>query len=85
MKEKYSCHNTLTKKQFFLLMIVPLLIGIIITFTSLAHAEWNKKDDPRLLQSPQRQGWVPVGERDLSSFLTKPQENLEKSLKTAER
>jgi hypothetical protein len=45
------------RKRFFLLMIVPLLIGFMISLTSFAHAEWNKQDDPLLNQSPSKQGW----------------------------
>ncbi len=82
MKEKCICKSKLTQKQFFLLMIVPLLIGMMITFTSLAHAEWNKKDDPLLLHSPQKQGWALVGEEDLFPTLPKLQD---KTLKTASR
>ena len=63
-------------------MIVPLLIGMMITFTSLAHAEWNKKNDPLLLQSPQKQGWALVEDWDSSSSSMISQE---KKLKTAFR
>lgn len=62
MKSKAIQHQTFSKKQFFLLMIVPLLIGFMITFNSLAQAEWNKNDDPLLLQSPQKQGWAKFDE-----------------------
>ena len=82
MKTKCLYHNTLTQKYFFFLMIIPILIGMAITFTSLAHAEWNKKDDPRLVQSPQKQGWSLVGGQDLSSHSMKLQD---KNLKTAAR
>jgi hypothetical protein len=82
MKEKYIWQYTLTKKHFFILMIVPLLIGMMITFTSLVHAEWNKKNDPCLVQSPQNQGWTLMGEQDLSSYSMKLQD---KNLKTASR
>ena len=74
MKTKCIRQNTLIQKQFFILMIVPLLIGLMITLTSLAHAEWNKKDDPRLLHSPQKQGWVLFVVKDSSMNLLKPQE-----------
>ncbi len=56
-----------TQKHFFLFMIVPLFIGLLITLTSLAHGEWNKNDDPLLLHSPQKQGWAEVGKKDFSS------------------
>jgi len=52
------------RKHFFLLMIVPLLIGFMIFLMTPAYAEWNKKDDPRLLQSPQKQGWVQMIDPD---------------------
>ena len=45
-------------------MIVPFLIGMTWTFLSLANAEWNKKDDPLLFQSPSQQGWAQVEEKD---------------------
>ena len=61
MKVKCIHYNTKTKKHFFLLMIAPILIGLFITITSLAHAEWNQKDDPLLLQAPKKQGWVLMG------------------------
>lgn len=64
MKASILHHKILTQKQFFLLMVVPLLIGVFITLTSLAHAEWNKKDDPHLLKNPTKQGWIQVEERD---------------------
>ncbi|HUX80450.1 MAG TPA: hypothetical protein VMW10_12020 [Alphaproteobacteria bacterium] len=82
MKEKCICKNILTQKQFFLLMIVPLLLGLMIIFTSSADADWARKDDPLLLQSPQKQGWRLVEERDL---VPSPKKVLGKSLKTAER
>jgi hypothetical protein len=82
MKEKYIPRNMLTKKQFFLLMVVPLLMGLIITLTSIAQADWNRGDDPCLLHSPQKQGWILMGERDpFSNLLKSPDE----TLKTAAR
>jgi len=71
MKVKCIHYNIKTKKQFFLLMIAPLLIGLMIVFTSLAHAEWNQKEDPLLFQSPKKQGWVLMGTQNLSSNLLK--------------
>ena len=65
MKTKRVSRIVLTKRQFFLLMIVPFFIGMAWTLVSLAHAEWNKKDDPLLFQSPSQQGWAPVEEKDL--------------------
>ncbi len=82
MKVKCIRQNTLNQKQFFLLMIVPLFIGLMITLTSLAHAEWNQGDDPCLLHSPHKQGWVLLSERDLSSNILKSEEKI---IKTAAR
>lgn len=52
------CNNINTRKKFFLLMIVPLLIGLMISFTNAARAEWDSND--HVLQSPLSQGWKPI-------------------------
>lgn len=67
MRVKCIRQKRITQKQFLLLMITPLFIGILITLTSLAHGEWNKNDDPLLLHSPQKQGWAEVGKKEFSS------------------
>lgn len=82
MKTKLICKTTLTQKQFFLFMVAPFLIGLMITCISLAHAEWNTTDDLCLVQSPQKQGWIQLGDKDFASALLDPQEKL---LKTASR
>lgn len=82
MKTKCLPQNTTLKDHFFLLMIVPLLIGLLITFTSLAHAEWNTESDPLLIQSPKNQGWAQVTAQKPSSDLLKPEAE---NLKTASR
>ena len=65
MKTKPILQSSFIQKHFFLFMVVPVLIGIAITVTSLAHAEWDK-DDP-CLQSPKNQGWKLFEEQTLSS------------------
>lgn len=71
MKVKYLYQKALTQKQFFLLMVAPVLIGLFITLSSCAHAEWNQKDDPLLFQSPKQQGWKLMWTQNLSSTLLK--------------
>jgi hypothetical protein len=58
MKARAICHESMIQKHFFLLMIVPLFIGLLISLTSLAHAEWKTKDDP--LVNPKNQGWTQI-------------------------
>jgi hypothetical protein len=42
-------------------MIVPLLIGLMITLTNFANADWDKKDERLLLRpSPIKQGWTQI-------------------------
>lgn len=81
MKTKCLSPHTTLKDHFFLLMIVPLLIGLMITFTSLAHAEW-KQDDPLLSISPKDQGWKQFEAQKSPSDLLKPESN---NLRTASR
>lgn len=45
--------------RFFLLMVAPLLIGLMISLTNFAHAEWNNESDPL----PTKQGWKQVKTR----------------------
>lgn len=61
MKAKAISNDVNTRKRFFLLMIVPLLIGLMITLTNFANADWDQKD-PRLLlrPSPIKQGWTQI-------------------------
>lgn len=59
MKIKAIKNDTSIKKRFFLLMIVPLLIGLMISLTNFAHADWKRKDD-LLLRNPKIQGWTQV-------------------------
>lgn len=66
MKTK-AINKETTKVYFFLLMIVPLLIGLFITFTSLTHAEWDRKDESTLRPSPLAQGWTQFGGQDSTS------------------
>lgn len=46
-------------------MIVPLLIGFMISLTNFAHAEWNTKDD--LNKAPTTQGWTQMQTHGISS------------------
>jgi len=57
MKSQCIKQKTTKSYKFFLLMIVPLLIGTIIALTSFARAEWETKD-VRIAKSPLQQGWV---------------------------
>jgi len=59
MKIKLIYNNKNIKKTFFLLMIVPLLIGLMISLTNFARAEWNTTD-PLLNNSPKTQGWKEI-------------------------
>lgn len=63
MKAKAICSKENIKKRFFLLMIAPLLIGLMISLTNFARAEWTSKDptavDP-LLKNPSSQGWKQI-------------------------
>ena len=58
MKAKAISQNTICRKKFFLLMIAPFLIGVLIIMTSMARAEWNQSNDPSLSHSPKQQGWA---------------------------
>ena len=61
MKIKAIPNDTNIKRRFFLLMIVPLLIGLMMSLmTNFAHAEWNTQNDPLLHKSPTEQGWERV-------------------------
>ncbi|MBS0271521.1 MAG: hypothetical protein JSR85_02605 [Proteobacteria bacterium] len=66
MKVNVRPHKVITQKHFFLLMVVPLLIGTFITLISLAHADWNKRNETNFLKSPTEQGWTLVTEKDFS-------------------
>jgi len=58
-KAKCIAKKTENSYKFFLLMIVPILIGAFIALTSLTHAAWDRKEQI-LLKSPLEQGWVEV-------------------------
>jgi ABC-type polysaccharide transport system permease subunit len=73
MKTQALHLDDVRRKHFLLLMIVPLLIGFMIFFLSPVHAEWDKKDDPRLQQSPPKQGWVQMVDPDALQKQIKPQ------------
>lgn len=53
------------RKRFFLLMIAPLLIGLMITLTTAARANWGA-EDPLLDNSPADQGWKAIKIYDVS-------------------
>lgn len=59
MQSKAICNDENIRKNFFLLMIVPLLIGLMISLTNSARAEWTK-EDPLLKNAPRDQGWKPI-------------------------
>ena len=58
MKTKAIYRKKLTKKEFFLLMIAPLLIGAFITLLSTSNANASWKDNEEVNKSPLLQGWV---------------------------
>ena len=58
MKTKAISQKKLTKKEFFLLMIAPLLIGSFITLLSVSSANASWKDNEEVKKSPLQQGWV---------------------------
>jgi hypothetical protein len=59
MKIQAISNNKNIKKSFFIFMIVPLLIGLMISLTNLARAEWNSTDH-LLNNSPKTQGWKEI-------------------------
>lgn len=59
MKSKCIKQKAAPSYKFFLLMIVPLLIGTTIVLTSFSHAEWEAQD-ARIAKSPLQQGWVEI-------------------------
>jgi hypothetical protein len=67
MKAKAICCRDLNaRKRFFLLMIAPLLIGLMISLTTAARAgSWTTKD-PLLNNSPASQGWKAIKIHDTS-------------------
>lgn len=76
MKISAIPRDTNIKKRFFLLMIVPLLIGLIISLTSFAHAKWDTQADPLLHKSPAKdQGWTEVQTHRVSSTDQKVEQN----------
>ena len=70
MKTKALQHKRLTRLEYFLFMIVPLLLGFLITLLSPAKAAWQS-DDPMLKIDPAQQGWARMEETPLP-----PQPNL---------
>jgi hypothetical protein len=52
-------HKSHIRKHFFLIMIVPLLLGLFITLTNFVRAEWTQ-EDPLLNISPTKQGWKQI-------------------------
>lgn len=59
MKTKRISQENLLREKFFLLMIAPVLMGMMITFITIANADWDQKDDARPFSSPTQQGWEP--------------------------
>ena len=58
MKAKCVVQKKAKSYKFFLFMIVPLLIGAMISCISLTYAKWDQKDIKLLKSSPVQQGWV---------------------------
>jgi hypothetical protein len=68
MKARCIKQKTTSPYKFFLLMIVPTIIGSIIALSSILHAEWETKD-VRIAKSPLQQGWVEMkGDEVKSNF-----------------
>ena len=57
-----------TPARFFLLMIVPLLLGFFIALNTTALAQWESNSDEKLMQTPRQQGWVQVNEKQAPSL-----------------
>ena len=74
MKTKAIDNNVNIQKHFFLLMIAPLLIGLMISLTNFAHAEWNNQEDPLLNNSPTKQGWKQIQTHRSPSVIQKGEE-----------
>ncbi|MBI2707480.1 MAG: hypothetical protein HYX35_04120 [Proteobacteria bacterium] len=68
MKAKCIRQKTTTSYKFFLLMVVPLLIGTMISLISFSNAEWETQD-VHIAKSPLQQGWVEVKGDELKSNL----------------
>ena len=77
MKAQAICNDTNIRKNFFLLMVVPLLIGLMISLTTAARAEWTEKD-PLLDKSPIDQGWKPIKIYQLPPEKAAPKKKIEK-------
>ncbi len=67
MKAQAIRQENVIQKHFFLLMIVPLLIGLMISLTTFAYAEWNTQDDPLLNTAPTKQGWEQIQTHRIAS------------------
>ena len=58
MKIKCISQKELIKQKFFFLMIVPFFIALMITFMSIARAEWNQQNyEGSSTDQPLNQGW----------------------------
>ncbi len=58
MKAKCISKKENTAYKFFLLMVAPLLIGFMIAFISLAHAEQDRNyESTTPIHGPQGQNW----------------------------
>ncbi len=68
MKAKCIRQKTSRSYKFFLLMIVPFLLGSIIFLTSFSHAKWEMQD-VRISKSPLQQGWVEVKGDEMTNNL----------------
>lgn len=69
MKARAIRYENSLQKHFFLLMIAPLLIGLIISLTNFAHADWKKDEFP----NPTKQGWKQIQTHQVSLAAQKGQ------------
>ena len=77
MKDQAICTDSNIRKRFFLLMIAPILIGLMITLTTTARAEW-RTEDPLLNKSPTEQGWKPIKIYKTTEPPSRPKKQIEK-------
>jgi hypothetical protein len=57
MKAKCISQKEHVKERFFLLMIVPFFIGLMIAFISIANAEGDKNYEKTYADPHLKQGW----------------------------
>lgn len=57
MKAKCISQKEYLKERFFLLMIVPFFIGLMIAFISIANAGWEQNYEGTSTDAHLKQGW----------------------------